>query len=88
MSFRAESSPWANPHLIWSDGEGAGDRDDVGGVERAPALILAWDTDPAHPLATAHALTEILPRVDLRVARTLRQIRDWHRLVAGFIGMA
>ena len=53
-----------------------------------PALILAWDTDPAHPLATAEALAEILPRADLHVARTLRQIRDWPRLVSGFMGLA
>ncbi|HMG41067.1 MAG TPA: alpha/beta fold hydrolase [Acidimicrobiales bacterium] len=53
-----------------------------------PALILAWDTDPAHPLGTAEALAEILPRADLHVARTLRQIRDWPRLVSGFMGLA
>ena len=53
-----------------------------------PALILAWDTDPAHPLATAERLAEILPRADLHVARTLRQIRDWPRLVSGFMGVA
>lgn len=53
-----------------------------------PALILAWDTDAAHPLATAEALAEVLPRADLHVARTVRQIRDWPRLVSGFMGMA
>jgi 3-oxoadipate enol-lactonase len=53
-----------------------------------PALILAWDTDPAHPISTAERLAEILPRADLHVARTLRQVRDWPRLVSGFMGPA
>lgn len=53
-----------------------------------PALILAWDTDPAHPIATAERLAEILPRADLHVARTLRQVREWPRLVSMFMGRA
>lgn len=53
-----------------------------------PALILAWDTDHAHPIATAERLAEVLPRADLHVARTLRQVRDWPRLVSGFMGTA
>jgi 3-oxoadipate enol-lactonase len=53
-----------------------------------PALILAWDTDPAHPLSTAERLAETLPRADLHVARTLRQVREWPRLVRMFMGPA
>jgi pimeloyl-ACP methyl ester carboxylesterase len=53
-----------------------------------PALILAWDTDPGHPLATAQRLAEVLPRADLHVARTLRQVREWPRLVSTFMGRA
>jgi len=53
-----------------------------------PALILAWDTDPAHPISTAEHLAEMLPRADLHVARTLRQVREWPRLVSGFVGYA
>jgi pimeloyl-ACP methyl ester carboxylesterase len=52
-----------------------------------PALILAWDTDPAHPLSTAYQLAELLPRADLYIARTARQIEEWPHLVAGFLGM-
>lgn len=52
-----------------------------------PALILAWDTDPGHPLSTAYQLAELLPRADLYVARTAHEIYDWPRLVAGFLGM-
>lgn len=52
-----------------------------------PTLVLAWDTDEEHPVTTAHRLTELMPRADLYIARTVRQIRDWPRLVAGFLGM-
>lgn len=52
-----------------------------------PVLLLAWDTDATHPLMTAYQLTELLPRADLYIARTARQIEEWPRLVAGFLGM-
>lgn len=51
-----------------------------------PTLILAWDTDEGHPVSTAQRLAELLPRADLYIARTLRQVDDWPRLVAGFVG--
>jgi 3-oxoadipate enol-lactonase len=51
-----------------------------------PALILAWDTDPAHPLSTAYQLAECLPRAELYVAHTARQVTTWPPLVAGFLG--
>ena len=50
-----------------------------------PALILAWDTDPGHPLATAERLAELLPDAELHVARRLRDISGWTRLVDGFV---
>jgi hypothetical protein len=53
-----------------------------------PALILAWDSDAAHPLSTAERLAELLPRADLHVARTMRQIQEWPRLVSVFMGRA
>lgn len=51
-----------------------------------PTLILAWDTDENHPLSTAQRLAELLPRAELNIARTMRQIYDWPHLVARFIG--
>jgi 3-oxoadipate enol-lactonase len=51
-----------------------------------PALILAWDSDPAHPLSTAHQLAETLPRAELYIAHTAQQVYAWPRLVAGFLG--
>jgi 3-oxoadipate enol-lactonase len=53
-----------------------------------PTLILAWDTDGAHPLSTAERLAEVLPRADLHVARTYRQIQEWPHLVSVFMGRA
>jgi pimeloyl-ACP methyl ester carboxylesterase len=50
-----------------------------------PALILAWDTDPDHPLATAERLAELLPDAELHVARRLRDVTRWTRLVDGFV---
>jgi hypothetical protein len=51
----------------------------------APALILAWETDPGHPLATAERLAELLPDADLHVARRLRDVTSWTRLADGFL---
>jgi len=52
---------------------------------RLPALILAWDTDPGHPLSTAEQLAELLPAADLHVARRLRDVTTWTRLVDDFL---
>lgn len=51
-----------------------------------PALILAWDTDVNHPISTAQRLAELLPRSELYIARTVRQVADWPRMVSRFIG--
>lgn len=42
-----------------------------------PTLILAWDTDPGHPVSTASILHETLPRSTLHVAQTVAEIRTW-----------
>jgi pimeloyl-ACP methyl ester carboxylesterase len=52
---------------------------------RAPALILAWDTDPGHPLSTAERLVELLPDTELHVAHRLEQVASWTGLVDAFI---
>jgi pimeloyl-ACP methyl ester carboxylesterase len=49
-----------------------------------PALVLAWDADPGHPLATAERLAELLD-AELHVARRLRDVTQWTRLVDGFL---
>jgi pimeloyl-ACP methyl ester carboxylesterase len=51
----------------------------------APVLILAWDTDPGHPLSTAERLAELLPDAELVIARRLRDVVPWTDRVAAFL---
>lgn len=51
-----------------------------------PALVLAWDSDTIHPLATAVELAEVLPNAELVVADTLDDVRRWPRRIAEFLG--
>ena len=44
---------------------------------RKPTLILAWDGDPGHPVATAERLHELIPGSALHVARTPEELRTW-----------
>ncbi len=50
-----------------------------------PVLILAWQGDPAHPVATAQRLVELIPNAQLRVAESLGQVRSWNQLAARFL---
>jgi pimeloyl-ACP methyl ester carboxylesterase len=50
-----------------------------------PALVLAWRGDPAHPISTAERLAELLPRGDLRVARSLEEVRAWSPVIRDFL---
>jgi len=50
-----------------------------------PALILAWDTDPAHPRSTAEELARVLPAADLEVATDLTTVRAWPARVGAFL---
>ncbi|MGF3055549.1 alpha/beta fold hydrolase [Microbacterium sp. YY-01] len=51
-----------------------------------PALILAWATDPAHPLSTAQELARLMPHATMRVAETLEAISAWPAQAAQFFG--
>jgi 3-oxoadipate enol-lactonase len=51
-----------------------------------PTLVLAWETDPSHPVETAEYLAERLPNSTLRVASNPEQIRGWGEQVADFVG--
>ena len=44
---------------------------------RLPTLILAWDGDPGHPVATAERLHDLIPGSALSVARTPGELRSW-----------
>ncbi|HEX6310813.1 MAG TPA: alpha/beta fold hydrolase [Acidimicrobiia bacterium] len=50
-----------------------------------PVLLLAWETDPGHPLSTAERLAELLPAAELHVARELRQLASWTGVLDTFL---
>jgi pimeloyl-ACP methyl ester carboxylesterase len=50
-----------------------------------PVLVLAWDTDPGHPVSTATALGEVLPHALVEVATAPSQVLGWPARVQGFL---
>lgn len=54
-------------------------------VRDVPALILAWDTDPAHPVTTAESLASSFDHADVHVARTPADVDAWPAEVAHFL---
>jgi pimeloyl-ACP methyl ester carboxylesterase len=57
----------------------------VATLRHHPVLILSWDTDPAHPVATAERLAEQFAHADLHVARTPSEVAAWPEEVAHFL---
>lgn len=51
---------------------------------RVPALILAWATDPAHPISTTERLAEVLPASTFHVSDTAEDVRTWAAKAAAF----
>jgi len=49
-----------------------------------PALILAWTTDPAHPVSTAEKLTKLLPKSRLHISETAEDVTTWAARAAAF----
>ena len=49
-----------------------------------PTLILAWEGDPGHPLATAEELDRLLPQSELHIAREPSDVLRWPELVTDF----
>ncbi len=56
----------------------------VSGMD-VPALILAWEGDASHPVATAERLDALLPRSELVVADDLRAVLSWPERVVSFV---
>jgi pimeloyl-ACP methyl ester carboxylesterase len=54
-------------------------------VRDIPALILAWDTDPAHPVGTAERLAESFAHADLHVATAPETVGSWADEVQHFL---
>jgi pimeloyl-ACP methyl ester carboxylesterase len=46
-----------------------------------PVTLLAWTEDPAHPVSTAEALADLLPRARLVVASTPADLAGWPELL-------
>ena len=53
-----------------------------------PTLILAWEDDPAHPVATAQALADSMVQSDLRIAKDVADIEAWPARVEEFLADA
>ncbi len=54
-------------------------------LRRIPALILAWDTDPSHPLSTAERLAACFDYADLHEASTCDEVAEWPEFVGHFL---
>jgi pimeloyl-ACP methyl ester carboxylesterase len=50
-----------------------------------PTLILAWETDPGHPVATAELLARVLPDAHLHVSATAADVRTWPDRIGAFL---
>ena len=53
-----------------------------------PTLLLAWEGDPAHPVATAQALAGAMVQSDLRIAKDIADIKAWPAAVEEFLADA
>lgn len=50
-----------------------------------PTLILAWDTDPLHPVSTAERLKELIPGSQLHVSTSVADIKTWTDRITEFV---
>ncbi|MGW0041227.1 alpha/beta fold hydrolase [Rhodococcus sp. NPDC003348] len=76
-----DTVPDVTEHLLPSLFRGAAlsdlpDPDDVAKID-VPTTILAWTDDPGHPVSTAEALLDLLPRATLEVAHTPADLARW-----------
>ncbi|WP_189080698.1 alpha/beta fold hydrolase [Mangrovihabitans endophyticus] len=53
-----------------------------------PVLILAWETDPVHPVSSARLLADTLPDARLHVSDTVADIRAWPNRIESFLAEA
>ena len=53
-----------------------------------PTLLLAWEDDPDHPVATARGLADAMIQSDLRIAKDLADTKAWPEVVEGFLANA
>ena len=65
--------PWVFRGAALSD---LPERDELRSLD-LPTTVLAWTDDPAHPVSTAEALVDLLPRAALQVASTRAEVDRW-----------
>jgi len=78
-----------NRNLLPSILRGAGQSDlpsaDAIAKLALPVLILAWESDPTHPIASAERLAGIIPGAKLHIAKHVNDVRNWGQLIADFL---
>jgi pimeloyl-ACP methyl ester carboxylesterase len=52
-----------------------------------PTLVLAWETDPVHPVSSAVYLAETLPHATLHVSPNLADVQTWPERIGAFLDM-
>jgi pimeloyl-ACP methyl ester carboxylesterase len=50
-----------------------------------PTLILAWESDPVHPISSAEYLAKTMPHATLRVSGTVADVRTWTEQIDEFL---
>jgi non-heme chloroperoxidase len=50
-----------------------------------PALILSWESDPVHPVASAEYLAATMPHATLHVSGTIEDVRTWAERIEEFL---
>ena len=50
-----------------------------------PVPILAWDTDPVHPLSSAEYLADTLPDGTLHISTAAEDVRTWAERIEKFL---
>ncbi|KUL26702.1 alpha/beta fold hydrolase [Actinoplanes awajinensis] len=48
-------------------------------------LILAWETDPVHPVSSAELLAGVLPDARLHVSRSSADVQNWPERIGEFL---
>jgi len=50
-----------------------------------PSLVLAWDTDPGHPVSSAQEVHRLVRGAEMKVATTSHEISLWGRVASNFL---
>ncbi len=85
---RRDPAPAVDPHLLPAVLRGAGVSDlpepRALAAVALPVLLLAWDTDPGHPVSTTERLALLLPDADAHISLTAADVGTWPGRAAEF----